>query len=298
MIYSKLYRRRFVFAYTWIGILLALFIFIRFIPIISTFYLSMFRWELIRPHKPFIGLQNFIDLFSDDNFKEAIRNTTLFAVVVVFFTLVLSLIAARVLEKKFFAGTLFETLLFLPFVIPLVPISLAWKWIYDPVNGILNYVVGWFGIAKQGWLINARLALPSIMFMTIWNRVGYSMIIFIVGLRAIPTDYTEAAKIDGAGAWQSFWRVTLPLLMPIVLYLLIINTIEAFRVFTPVFVMTTGAQGAPAAWVRVLVMDIYQNAFRYFHIGYASAESLSLFVIILLVSLFQFRLFRRSGGLE
>jgi multiple sugar transport system permease protein len=213
-------------------------------------------------------------------------------------TLVLSLLAALALEKKLFGGSLFETLYFLPFVIPLVPISLAWKWIYDPSSGILNYVVGWFGIEKQGWLINEALALPSIMFVTIWHRIGYNLIIFIVGLRAIPTDFLEAARIDGAGSWQSFWRVRLPLLMPIVLYLLIINTIEAFNIFTPVYVMTTGAQGAPAAWVRVLVMDIYQNAFRYFHIGYASAESLVLFLIILVVSLLQFRMFRRSGGLE
>jgi multiple sugar transport system permease protein len=297
MIYSKLYKKRFVFVYSWIAVLMALFLFLRFIPIISTFYLSLFRWELIRPYRPFIGLQNFVDLLADANFKEAIWNTTVFAVVVVFFTLVLSLLAALALEKKFFAGSLFETLYFLPFVIPLVPISLAWKWIYDPASGILNYLVGLVGIAKQGWLINSRLALPSIMFMTVWHRIGYNLIIFIVGLRAIPSDYIEAAKIDGASRWQGFWRVTLPLLMPIVLYLLIINSIEAFRVFTPVYIMTTGAQGAPASWVRVLVMDIYQNAFRYFHIGYASAESVALFLIILVVSLFQFRMFRRSGGL-
>jgi multiple sugar transport system permease protein len=298
MVYSKLYKQRFVFVYTWVAILLALFVFLRFIPIVSTFVLSLFRWELIRPHRPFIGLENFHQLLLDANFKEAIGNTTVFAAVVVVLTLVLSLLAALALEKKLFGGSLFETLYFLPFVIPLVPISLAWKWIYDPSSGILNYVVGWFGIEKQGWLINEALALPSIMFVTIWHRIGYNLIIFIVGLRAIPTDFLEAARIDGAGSWQSFWRVRLPLLMPIVLYLLIINTIEAFNIFTPVYVMTTGAQGAPAAWVRVLVMDIYQNAFRYFHIGYASAESLVLFLIILVVSLLQFRMFRRSGGLE
>jgi ABC-type sugar transport system permease subunit len=298
MVYSKLYKQRFVFVYTWMAILLALFIFLRFVPIVSTFFLSLFRWELIRPHRPFIGLENFRQLLLDANFKEALGNTTLFAAVVVVLTLALSLLAALALEKKLFGGSVFETLYFLPFVIPLVPISLAWKWIYDPANGILNYVVGWFGIEKQGWLINESLALPSIMFVTIWHRIGYNLIIFIVGLRAIPTDFLEAARIDGAGSWQSFWRVRLPLLMPIVLYLLIINTIEAFNIFTPVYVMTTGAQGAPAAWVRVLVMDIYQNAFRYFHIGYASAESLMLFLIILVVSLFQFRMFRRTGGLE
>ncbi len=274
------------------------FIVLRFMPIITTFVLSFFRWELIRPYRPFIGFENFIKLTGDANFKEAIWNTTLFAVVVVSFSLVLSLLAALALEKKIWGGTVFETIYFLPYVIPLVPIALAWKWIYDPTNGILNYIIGLFGAAKQGWLINPNLALPSIMFMSIWQRIGYSMIIFIVGLKGIPREYFEAATIDGAGKWQAFKWVTLPLLLPIILYLSVTSTIEAFRVFTQVYVMTTGAQGAPAAWTRVLVMDIYQNAFRFFHIGYAAAESVILFLIILVVSLLQFGILGRRGGMR
>ncbi|MCD6122470.1 MAG: sugar ABC transporter permease [Spirochaetales bacterium] len=264
----------------------------------TTFYLSFFKWNLIRHLKPFIGLYNFVKLLGDENFKTAIWNTTLFAAVVVVLTLFFSLLLALLLKKKIFGGSFFETIFFLPIIIPLVPISLTWKWIYDPTNGVLNYVIGLFGIPKQGWLINPQLALGSIMIMTIWQRIGYNMIIFLVGLREIPTQYYEAAKVDGAGKWQAFIFITLPLLVPITLYLTVMNTIEAFRIFTPVYVMTTGAQGAPASAVRVLVMDIYQNAFRYFNLGYASAESLVLFLIILFISLLQFGIFRRRGILE
>jgi len=296
--FSKLYRRRFVFVYTWIAVLMLFFIVLRFIPIVSTFGLSLFRWELIKPNKPFIGLENYIKLTGDENFLEAIRNTTVFAFFVVTFSLVLSLMAALALEKKKFGGSFFETVYFLPYVIPIVPIALTWKWIYDPTSGLLNYLIGLVGMPKQGWLINEALALPSIMFMTVWQRIGYNMVIFIVGLKAIPNEYFEAATIDGAGRWQAFKWITLPLLLPIVFYLVVINTIEAFRVFTQVYVMTTGAQGAPAAAVRVLVMDIYQNAFRFFHVGYAAAESVVLFLIILIVSLIQFGLLGRRGGMR
>ena len=298
MKYSKLYRRRFVFVYAWIAVLMFFFVVLRFLPIVSTFTLSLFRWELIRPYRPFIGFENFVKLAGDANFHEAIGNTTIFALIVVAFSLVLSLMAALALEKKIFGSAVFETLYFLPYVIPLVPIALTWKWIYDPTHGLLNYLLGLVGVAKQGWLIQPHLALPSIMFMTVWQRIGYNMVIFIVGLKAIPSELFEAARMDGAGRWQGFRWITFPLLLPIVFYLMVINTIEAFQVFTQVFVMTTGTQAVPAANVRVLVMDIYQNAFRFFHIGYASAESVILFLIILIFSLIQFGLFRSRGGLS
>lgn len=278
--------------------ILILFTFLRFIPILTTFYLSFFKWDLIRPVKPFVLFENFTNLVNDSNFGSAIRNTTVLAASVVTLTLLISLLLALGLKEKLSGGSIFETLYFLPIVIPLVPISLAWKWIYDPTNGILNYLIGLVGIPKQGWLINPRLSLGSIIAMTIWQRIGYNMVIFLVGLREIPQQYYDAAKADGANARQVFFRITMPLLVPITLYLTIMNTIESFRIFTPVYVMTTGAQGAWAGAVRVLVMEIYQNAFRYFKMGYASAESLVLFLIILFVSLLQFRLFRRRGGLE
>jgi multiple sugar transport system permease protein len=188
----------------------------------------------------------------------------------------------------------FETMYFLPYVIAVVPAALSWKFIYDPTNGVLNYILGVFGMAKQAWLINEKLALGSIIVMSIWQRIGYNMVIFTVGLGGIPKDYYEAARVDGASYLQIFKKITLPLLMPVTMYLFIMNTIEAFNIFTPVYVMTTGTQSAPGSVIKVLVLEIYQNAFRFFKMGYASAQSVCLFAIVLVVSLLQFSTFGKK----
>jgi multiple sugar transport system permease protein len=148
------------------------------------------------------------------------------------------------------------------------------------------------GIGPVGWLIYPTYALWAIVAMSVWKVVGYNMIIFLVGIRNIPALYYEAAAIDGASAFQQFRRVTLPLLKPIILFVTVVSTINAYNVFTQVYVMTTGSQGAPGNSVRVLVFDIYENAFRYFKMGYASSEAVVLFAIILLLTLIQFRVIR------
>ena len=283
------------FAYGWMGLLLLLYILLRIIPIGMSFGMSFFKWDLINPKKPFVGLGNYKKLLRDDNFLLSLKNTLIFAFFVVLFSLTISLLLSLSLQKGFRGKGLFESLYFLPYVIAVVPAALAWKFIFDPTSGVLNYLLGLVGVAPRAWLINDATALGSIMVMTIWQRIGYNMVIFSVGLGEIPKDYYEAASIDGAGKLTIFFKITLPLLMPIVVYLTIINTIEAFNVFTQVFVMTTGTQSAPASAVKVLVMDIYQNAFRFFQMGYASAESVALFLIVLVVSLFQFAYFKKAG---
>lgn len=276
------------------GILLVLYIFLRIIPIGMTFGLSFFKWNLISKNRPFVGISNYQKLFTDKNYVVAIKNTLIFAFVSVVITIVISLLLSLGLQKKFKGKGFFETMIFLPYVIAVVPASLAWKFIYDPTNGILNFILSWFHIKGQAWLINDSLALGSIMVTTIWQKIGYDMVIFTVGIGAIPKDYYEAATVDGANSIQSFFKITLPLLMPVTIYLIIMNTIDAFNVFTPVYVMTQGTQSAPASAVRVLVMEIYQNAFRYFQMGYASAQSVCLFLIVLVVSMAQFLYFRRA----
>lgn len=298
MMRSGLRKRQLVFAYGWLGVIFAFYIVLRFIPIVSSFVLSFFKWDLIKPTKPFVGFQNYSRLLADSDFLVALGNTTLFTAVVVSLTLVLALALALALQRQFFGRSIYETIFFLPIIIAVVPISLAWRWIYDPTSGVLNYLISFLGMARRGWLINESLALPSIMAMTIWQRIGYNMVIFIVGLGEIPREYYEAGTVDGANSFQLFRRITVPLLLPVIIYLVVMNTIETFRVFTPVYVMTTGAQGAPASAVRVLVMDIYQNAFRFFQMGYAAAESVFLFLIVLVVALLQFKLFGRRGELQ
>lgn len=271
-----------------------LYLVLRFIPIINSFALSFFKWDLISPNKPFVGFDNYKKLIGDENFIKSIKNTLVFAFFVVTLTLGISLVFALSLQKSFRGKGIFETIYFLPYVIAVVPAALAWKFIYDPTNGVLNYIMGFVGLPKQAWLINDRLALGSIMAMTIWQRIGYNLVIFTVGLGGIPKDFYEAARVDGANPLQIFRKITVPLLLPVTLYLLIMNTIEAFNIFTPVYVMTTGTQSAPGSAVKVLVMEIYQNAFRFFQMGYASAQSVCLFAIVLIASLLQFASFGRK----
>lgn len=158
----------------------------------------------------------------------------------------------------------------------MVPVAVVWKWIYDPTYGLLNYFLSLFGVRPVAWLIMPDLAIWAIVVMSVWKIIGYNMVIFLVGIRDIPETYMEAAEIDGAGRLQIFRYIIMPLLKPIMIFITVISTINAYNVFTQVFIMTSGPQGAPGNAVRTLVFDIYENAFRYFKTGYAAAEAVTL----------------------
>jgi len=269
-----------------------LYLVLRIIPILGTFYLSLFDWNLIKPRRPFIGLKNFINIAGDKSFWLAFSNTMIFTVFVVVISVLLALILALALKKKTRIGGLYEFAYFLPVVIPMVPVSIIWKWMYDKTYGIINYLLTSLGLTAVGWLTDPNIALISIIIMSIWKVLGYYMVLFLVGLRNIPEQYYEAAVVDGANSWQVFRSITFPLLKRMTLYVSVIATIQALNVFTQVYVMTTGSQGAPLASVRVLVYEIYQNGFRYFKMGYASAQVIVLFAIVLTISLIQFKLLR------
>jgi multiple sugar transport system permease protein len=269
-----------------------LYLVLRIIPIFGTFYLSFFKWNIIKLHHPFVGLENFARILEDKTFGIALANTMLFTVFTVFISVSLALCLALALKKKTRLGGLYEFVYFLPVVIPMVPVSIIWKWMYDKTYGIINYFLSFLGISAVGWLTEPTMALTSIIIMSIWKVLGYYMILFLVGLRNIPEQYYEAALVDGANKWQVFRDITCPLLRRMTLYVSVIATIQALNVFTQVYVMTTGSQGAPAAAVRVLVYEIYQNGFRYFKMGYASAQVLVLFAIVMIISLMQFKLFK------
>ncbi len=283
---------QYAFCYTALLPILAVYTFIRIIPILQSFWFSLHDSKLLGQSMTFIGLQNFVQLAGDDLFRHALSNTTLYAVGTVVGSIVLGLALAVILASGIRGSSLFELLYFIPVITPWVPVSIAWKWIYDPTVGLLNYLLSFVGIPPHGWLLYPDTALWAIIVMSIWKGIGYNMVIFLVGIRAIPLDYYESANIDGASQWGLFRHITLPLLKPITLYVLVISTINAFNVFTPVYVMTTGSQGAPGSSVRVLVYDMYENAFRYFRMGYASGEALTLFLIILFLTLIQFRVIR------
>lgn len=267
---------------------------IRIIPIFDTAWMSLHNWSLVKPIRPFIGLENYAKLAGDPLFRMALYNTTLFAVVTVPVTLVLAFTVAVLLDRPM-RGRLenvYKFLFFLPVVPTMVPVSVVWKWIYDPSYGILNYALSFLGVPPQGWLIDAKLAIWAIIAMTVWKSVGYYMVLFLVGLKDIPMDYYEAASIDGATAWQRLTQITLPLMRPMLLFNVVIATIFAYNVFAQVYVMTEGPQGSPANPVRVIVMDMYENGFRYLKMGYASAEAMVLLLIVFALTIFEFRFLR------
>jgi multiple sugar transport system permease protein len=264
-------------------------------PITRTFVLSFYDWHLIRAVKPFVGLDNYRELFQDENFLLALRNTTLFAAFVVGLSVVLGLGLAVLLAGKLRFTAAYQAIYFLPVITPMVPMAIAWKWIFDARHGILNYVLSWFGVPPVGWLTSPDVAMWAIIIMSVWKVLGYNMILLLVGLKSIPAVYYEAAGLDGAAGWRMFWRITLPLLRPILIFVIVISTINAYNVFTQVYVMTQGSQAAPGAPLRVLVFDIYQNGFQFFKMGYASAEAVVLTLIVLGLTLVQLRVIRVEG---
>jgi multiple sugar transport system permease protein len=292
---NRLTLAKYCFCYLGLVPVFVIYWILRLEPIARTFILSFYDWHLIRPVRPFVGLANYWDLLSDENFLLALKNTTLFAVFVVGVSVVLGLALAILLVGKLRFTAAYQAMYFLPVITPMVPMAIAWKWIFDARYGILNYALSWVGVRPIGWLTSPDVAMWAIIIMSVWKVLGYNMVLLLVGLKSIPVVYYEAASIDGAGGWAVFRRITLPLLKPILLFVIVVSTINAYNVFTQVYVMTQGSQAAPGAPLRVLVFDIYQNGFQFFKMGYASAEAVVLTLIILALTLIQFRVIRLDG---
>jgi multiple sugar transport system permease protein len=273
---------------------MALFLFLRVVPTAQAFLMSFFEWNLIRPASEFVGLDNYTKLLSDRNFILAFTNTTIFAVATTVLSVGIAFVLAALLARYITGrvGALIELLYFIPVLVPMVPVALGWREIFNYQNGILNATLGVFGIAKVPWLSDPNWALVAVIILSTWKLIGYNMIILLVGMRAVPREYHEAAAVDGAGGWHQFRHITVPLLAPVTLFVIVITTISAYNVFTQVYVLASDVQGQPGRLVRVLVYDIFENGFRFFKMGYASAEAVYLFLVILALTFIQFRFLR------
>ncbi len=288
---------RWRFAYLVLLPTLILFTYLRVVPTAWAFVMSFFEWGLIKPAEKFVGLDNYTKLLSDKNFQTAFSNTTIFAVATtvlsVLLAIVLAAFLARVVRGR--TGGALELLYFAPVLVPMVPVTLGWREIFNYQHGVLNSLLGIFGIAKVPWLSDPNMALVAVIILSVWKQVGYNMIILIVGMRAIPRIYDEAAAVDGASAWQQFRHITMPLLAPVTLFVIVITTIASYNVFTQVYVLASDVQGSPGRLVRVIVYDLFENGFRFFNMGYASAEAVYLFLIIMVLTLIQFRFLRGTA---
>ncbi|MBR6722175.1 sugar ABC transporter permease [bacterium] len=268
----------------WIFILPAIlgtFIFI-VIPVICSFGLSFADWDLLNPIK-FVGMENYKLLFKDGLFYKILINTVVFALSTSILGVIIPLILASILNSKIRGSEFFKTAYFLPFITPMVVIGIIWAWIFDPNIGLLNQVLH----ININWLYDSKFALPAVIIVSVWKLIGYNMIIFLSSLSSISNSMFEAAKIDGANAYQTFKNVTIPLLSPTIFFVIIITAISSFQVFDLIYLMT---QGGPFDSTNVLVYAIYKNAFEYFNVGKASAIAYVLFAIILVLTLIQWSL--------
>jgi multiple sugar transport system permease protein len=277
-----------------LGPILALFVLIRIYPILETIRLSFYNYNITQRRNPFIGLTNYIRLFDDEPFRIALVNTIGFTIFSVIITLALALAIAILLRSIERTAATFELLFYIPVVIPWVPAAVIWKWIYDPTYGSLNYILSGFGIPKLGWLQQPHLILYAIVAVSVWKLVGYFIVIYGVGLRGIPEELLEAASLDGATARQKLTYIVLPLLRPIILFTVVTCTIICFNVFAPVYVLTASSQGAPAYDFKVVVGEIYQNGFVFYHMGYAGAQCVVVLAIVMSLLFVQFLAFREK----
>lgn len=258
-------------------------------PLGESFYLSFTRYSTLANKATWIGLDNYAGLFRDDVFAIAFWNTLVFVVGTIPFTTVGALLLAVMLNKKIAWRSFYRAGYFIPSVTSIVVLSLIFTNLYAH-DGYINTLLGMVGMSypKEGWLGNPGTALPAVMAMDVWIAIGYYVVLFLAALQTIPNDLYEAAELDGASAWQQFLGVTLPGIRPMLLFVIVINTIRSFQVFTEVYVMT---KGGPLHSTTTLVYQIYENAFvRGNSMGYASAIAYVVFVVILAVSLVQFKL--------
>ncbi len=288
--YAK--KNHLLFVVCTLGPVLALFTFIRIIPIIRTAWYSFTNYTMLVPKPVFAGVKNYVTMLGDTSLHTAFINTVLITLACVIITLSLALLFSVLLRRIERASTAFEMIFFIPVITPWVPATVIWRWLFDPKFGAINQALSRLGLPTQSWLQQPEQVIYAIVIISIWKTLGYYMIIYAVGLRNIPTEYYEAATVDGAGHGKQFRFITMPLLKPIVLFSMIMASIQFFNTFTVAYVISSEAQGSPSYECKVLVWEIYRNGFGYYKMGYASAEAMVLLVFILIVIFIQFRLVR------
>jgi multiple sugar transport system permease protein len=253
-----------------------------------SFYLSFHKWNVLEPDKPFVGLDNYIRLFQDEKFYQALWNTVLFTGFGVPLGMISGLLVALLLNTRVRGQGLFRTLYYIPVITPLVVAAVIWKWIYQGDYGLLNYYLLKFGLIREKllWLADPDLAMPALILMGVWSGTGGVMVLYLAGLQSIPEELYDAAKVDGASGLQRLLFITVPLLAPTTFFILITSIIGSFQSFAHIYIMTGGG---PLRRTTVIGYYLYEKGFRQFEMGYASAMAYVLFALIFVFTLFQLR---------
>ncbi|TDO85913.1 carbohydrate ABC transporter membrane protein 1 (CUT1 family) [Halanaerobium saccharolyticum] len=260
------------------------------LPMLGSLTLSFSEWDIISGPPKLIGLDNFINILKGNEFWRVLNNILYYIILYIPLILISSLSLALLLNNKFKGIKIYRTLYYIPVITSWVAGSLIWKIVLNPQFGVLNNLLNFIGLQGPGWLYDQSWAMPGIVLASIWKDVGFFGLILFSGLRGISPTYYEAAEIDGANSWQRFKSITLPLISPTLLFVIIISLINSFQLFPQVMIMT---QGGPNGATQVMVERIYKYAFQYYKMGYASAFSWLLFIIVFVVTLLQMKLQKR-----
>jgi ABC-type sugar transport system permease subunit len=266
----------------------------RFYPVGQALYMSLFDYQLMRKVNPFIGLKNYVTILTDSLFLKVIWNTFYYAFGTAIFITLLAFILAVILNPLRRGSVILRLIYYLPTVTSAIAISTIWLFLYQPQFGLFNQTLSMLGIPHMPWLTTPAMSMPSLIIMSVWGGVGFSMVILIAGLRGIPVEYYDAAAIDGASTWQRVWHITLPLVSPIITFVFITGLIDGFNIFQSVYVMT---RGGPLDSTRVLALHIYEYAFKRLWIGQASAMAFVMFALLIALTVMQLRLQREDLGL-
>ncbi|PZG12441.1 carbohydrate ABC transporter permease [Nonomuraea aridisoli] len=265
--------------------MLVLFLMFRIFPTLAAAGMSLTNWN-IGGEWSFTGADNYVRLVNDPNFWSSLRVTLVYTAIYVPLVVLVSLGTALLLNAVVFLRGLFRGILFLPYVTSFVFAGIIWRWIYE-FDGLLNGLLAKVELGPVAFMERADLVLPALAVVSCWKGFGYSMLILLAGLKAIPGTYLEAATVDGANAWQRFRSITLPLLKPALFFVLVIETISSFQVFDTIYVMTGGG---PAKASYTLIYGIFERGFRFWEFGYAATWGMVLFAVVLVVSLIQRRI--------
>ena len=273
--------------------LLAVAVFMLF-PLGFSLYMAFHKWDMFTPAK-FVGWANFHRLFTGDPlFAIALRNTVAFTIGTMVPTVVISLIVAATLNRKIKGIGVFRTVLFLPLAVSTVVMAVVWRFVFDTNNGLLNIMLGWFGIGQVPWLVDPKWAMVSLCLVSIWKSVPFATVILLAAMQGVPEDLYEAAKIDGAGAIRRFFSITVPLIRSALSFVVVISIINSFQAFDQAYVLT-GGHGGPESATYVFGIMLFQNAFAFTDVGYASALAWVMFAILLVVTVLQLRFSRRNS---
>jgi multiple sugar transport system permease protein len=284
--------KRVIWAWAFLALPIVFYGWIRFYPTFQAFWLSMTDWDLLRPAR-FIWLDNYQRLFADPAFWKVFQNTFAYLIIGTPVSLVVAFVIAYYLDRVRFMHGFIRALYFLPFLTTAAAMAWVWRWFYQPVPiGVFNQLLTDFGLPQQPFLRSMTQSLPAVLAPAVWAGLGFQVIIFLAGLRAIPESYYEAARIDGVGRWRILFEITIPLLRPTIIFLVVVSSIGFLRIFDQVYNMTVDGQGGPLNATRPLVLNIYLAAFTDYEMGYAAAQTMVLFLVLLAITLVQLRLLR------